>query len=276
MSQARHLMRPRASISPAQVGVGVSVIVTFIFLTIGPLIERKEAVETLMFSVDEGAMTQRMHLICKNVEGRLALNHALGRQELERRLRVAKVASQVGCMEALRPRYQTEYDLYAAPSQGRMISALIAQGAAAIEPSIFALDSEQPHVRRRAIGALLGLVELLNEDQRRRASKRLDPRDEHPQSVALMSALGIKLRPRALSPAPAPAPQLPPAPDPVLAPDPDPAPEPASSAPWPALTMPQLGQSLERPRDGVLFRAPSADAPPAQDDAAPSLEAPSL
>lgn len=265
MSQARHLMRPRASISPAQVGVGVSVIVTVVFLTIGPLIERKNAVETLMLSADEGALTQSMHLICKNVEGRLALNQALGRQELKRRLHVAKVASQVGCMEALRPQYQTEYDLYAAPSQGRMVSALIAQGAAAIEPSIFALDSDQPHVRRRAIGALLGLVELLNEDQRRRASKRLDPRDEHPQSVALMSALGVKLKPRALPPTPTPAPTPPaPQPSPQAPAAPSEPIEPADPEGWPQLTMPQLGQSLERPRDGILFRAPSADEPDAE------------
>lgn len=253
-------MRPRATITPAQVGVGVSVVTTFIFLTIGPLIERKDAVETLMQSADDGAMTQSMHLICKNVEGRLALNHALGRQELERRLRVAKVASQVGCMEALRPRYQTEYDLYAAPSQGRMISALIAQGSAAIEPAIFALDSEQPHVRRRAIGALLGLVELLNEDQRRRASKRLDPRDEHPLSVALMSALGVKLKPRIIAP--------PPTPNPEPAPEPEPTPAPQE---WPALKMPQLGQSLDRPRDGILFRAPKLPAQPVEAPAEPGL-----
>lgn len=238
MPQVRALTRPRAKISSAQIAVGGLLFVTIAFLTVGPIIERRWAIDALISSQDQAQLEQSMHLVCKNVEGTLALNHALPKASLERRLKVAQVAASLGCLSALKPAYQAEYLLRQDASLGLNAASHIALGATAVEPAILALESELLHQRQRAIATLLGLSESLNEDQRRRVLKRLDAQDLHPQTLALRQALGA-----GPTPSPAPAPVVP---------------------QHMELELPSLGQSLEPgPTGRVLFDAktPPKDGP---------------
>ena len=265
MPKTSPLARPRAALTKAHLAVGALLVSTISFLTIGPILERRHAIQTLaMGSSDTRALHQAMHLSCKNEEGRLALNLALARQPLADRLRVAQLALELGCTDALAPALRAELDLYSPDSRGALVSQIIAQQRDAVEPCIQALNAPQPVTRQRARRALTGLADLLNEDQRQRALAR-QAQAPSPSAGRQADALRVEVAalrlalgqapdsPRSPKPpaprrADAPAPQASPDPAPDPAPDPDPVLEPLRLSP------PVMGQSLERPAGGVLFR----------------------
>lgn len=145
----------------------------FIFLVIGPVIERNAHLEALEDLEDQERLKRGLLMLCNTRANLKHLNEQLAQKSLEERNRVTPVVQTLGCLPQLDPSYRAEYYLWHGQGEQDEVANVVAQGRASIEPAIDALDSEKEEVRHRALNALMAMHEQLNEDHRQRIARRL-------------------------------------------------------------------------------------------------------
>lgn len=165
----------------------------FVFLVVGPTIESKSHLEALEDLDDRDRLERGLRMLCNTSTNIKSLNDQLATKSLEQRNRITEVSQDLGCLDSLEPRYRAEHYLW----QGDPSSAVdqaVAQGEAAIEPAIEALEAEGEEVqvvRRRAMRALTALSGRLIRDHRQRIGQRLTPEDSSAAARALRAAIGL-------------------------------------------------------------------------------------
>lgn len=145
----------------------------FIFLVIGPVIERNAHLEALEDLEDQERLKRGLLMLCNTRANIKHLNEQLEQKNLEERNRVTPMVQTLGCLPQLEPSYRAEYYLWHGEGEQDEVANVVAQGRASIEPAIDALESEKEQVRHRAMSALMALHEQLNEDHRQRIARRL-------------------------------------------------------------------------------------------------------
>lgn len=162
---------------------------TLVFLVVGPMVERNAHLEALDDLEDQERLKRGLLMLCNTQANIVHLNDQLEQKSLEERNRVTRVARTLDCIKRLKPNLQAEYYLWNGVKGD--VAYVVAQGGAAIEPSIEALESDDPLTRGRAARALVTLSEGLNGDHSQRIARRLLDDDLSDATRALRLELGL-------------------------------------------------------------------------------------
>lgn len=172
----------------------------FVFFAVGPMVENNAHLDAIEDIDDRERLERGLRTLCNTQQNLKLLNEQLAEKTRADRNRVTPVAKELGCLEKLDPRFQAEHHLWMGEERDAVDGA-VAQGDAALEPAIDALEASGEEgeaqakaqlVRERAMRALVALSAKLLNDHKTRISKRLTDRDTSPAAHALRAALGFE------------------------------------------------------------------------------------
>ena len=165
----------------------------FAFLVVGPMVESASHLEALEDLDNRERLERGLRMLCNTRPNIDSLNANLATKTLSERNKITAVAEDLDCLESLQPRFRAEHYIWQGAPRGA-IDQIVAQGDAAIEPSIEALEADivsHPRVRSRAMRALSALSTRLLSDHRQRIAKRLGEEDVTSEAQALRLSLGL-------------------------------------------------------------------------------------
>lgn len=172
----------------------------FVFFAVGPMVENNAHLDAIEDLDDRERLERGLRTLCNTQQNLKLLNQQLAEKTRADRNRVTPVAKELGCLTKLDPRFQAEHHLWMGEERDAVDGA-VAQGDAALEPAIDALEASAEDdegkakaqiVRERAMRALVALSAKLLNDHKTRIDKRLTDKDTSPEAHALRAALGFE------------------------------------------------------------------------------------
>jgi len=198
-------------------GLGITLVtlglLVILFVFVGPWVERNAHLIELDYLEDPKRMESGLRTLCRTDVGKKELNANLAARDVAERVRIVAVAAKLSCLDELEPGFRAEYYLYDAEHGD--VAMITAQGADAVEPAIEALGASEAAPRERAARVLFALAETLDDDQRTRATRRLEDIAEDERGQAVTTLLETLAPPEPPKVEPPPEPVEPAGPDDV-------------------------------------------------------------
>lgn len=163
-----------------------------VFAIVGPWVEANAYLEALEDPRDKDRLERGLRTLCNTQPNIKLLNERLAEKPLSERNIVTRAVEELGCLDSIEPTLLAEHYLWVSEADDAVPLA-IAQGEAAIEPSITALEHDNERARHRAMSALVALSRQLTRDHVLRVEKRLDPKDRSTHAKALRVTLKLEL-----------------------------------------------------------------------------------
>lgn len=162
-----------------------------VFAIVGPWVEANAYLEALEDPQDRDRLERGLRTLCNTQPNIKLLNERLAEKPLSDRNIVTKAVEELGCLDSIEPTLLAEHYLWVSQSEDAVARAT-AQGDAAIEPAIAALEHGDERARHRAMSVFMALSGQLTRDHVLRIDKRLDEKDHSPETTALRITLKLE------------------------------------------------------------------------------------